>query len=161
MEIVELKQEYKEWITIVRLAHYKRLRTNPLPLENNEKKMLEELKQLLLEDGITEETINEEVSKYKNLSEEERTKQIEEKAGVLVSQIVTYLENTEEINSKDYPELYHRIQELVALNPSVANSLIKETFESEKISHCISCGDSLYGKPEPCTYYFSKKLTYK
>ena len=159
MEIKELKQKYKDWITIVRLAHYKRLCISPLPLENNERFMLERLKKMLLEDGITEETINQEVSQYKKLSEDERTKQIKEKVGVLVSQIVTYLENIEEINSTDYPELYHRIQELVALNPSVANDLINRAFESERINHCMSCGDSLYGRP--CTYYFSKKLTYK
>lgn len=154
MAIEELKQEYKEWITTVRLAHYKRL-SNTLVLESNEREMLLKLKQLLLEDGISEETINQEVSQYKELSDEERKKQLEEKVEVLVSQIITYLENFEEISSKDYPEVYHRIQELVALNHVLANELIKETFEREKISHYMICGDPLSGGP--CTYYFSKK----
>lgn len=159
MEIEELKQEYQEWIIKVRLVHYKRLTTSTLPLDNNEKVILERLNKMLLEDGITKEAIDKEVDDYKQLSEEEKTKQIEEKVDDLVNKITTYLENIEEINSKDYPELYHRIQELLALKPTLANELIQKAFETKKINHCMSCGDSLYGKP--CTYYFSKKLSYK
>lgn len=155
MEIEELTKEYSEWIRVVRLAHLKRLSSSTLPLENNEKEMLRRIKQLLLEDGFTEDDINQEVRQYMELNEEKRKKQLEDKVRELVSQIVSYLGDIEEINSKEYPELYHRIQELVALNPTVANELINEFFEREKISHIMSCGDSIYGGP--CTYYFSKK----
>ena len=153
----ELSQE-QEWITKVRLAHYKRL-SNTSVLENSEQEMLAILKDLLLNDGITEEIINQEVCQYGELSEEERIKEMIEKAEALVSQIVTYLGDSEEISSKDYPELYHRIQELLALDSTRGSDLINEALEREKISHFISCGSSLYGGP--CTYYFSKKISYR
>lgn len=121
--------------------------------------MLIKIKELLLEDGITEDIINEEVLKYSELNDDERKKQMEEKVNLLVSQILTYLDKDEEINSKDYPELYYRIQELLALNPYSANEIIQEAFRQDNINHCMNCDSSLFGGP--CTYYFSKKLSYK
>lgn len=153
-----MELENKKWMIKVRLAHFKRLSSKLTTLENHEKEMLIKIKQLLLEDGVTEETINQEIFEYNKLNEEERKKQIDEKVEVLVSQIVTYLEDIEEINSKDYPELYHRIQEILALNTD-GNELISQAFERENISHCMNCSGAIYGGP--CTYYFSKKLSYK
>lgn len=155
----EMKQTNQDWIKVVRIAHLKRLSLTEETLNNNDKVNLARIKQLLLENGSTEETINQEIFSYKNLSEEERTQQLVEKTEELTSLITEYLEIFEEISSKDYPELYHRIQELVALNPDAANDLIKATFTREHINHCMSCGDSIYGRP--CTYYFSKKLSYE
>lgn len=154
-----MKKEEQEWITTIRLSHYKWLCNNTSSLDDMEKSMLIKIKQLLLDDGITEETINQEVWKYSELNEEERKKQMKEKAEELVLQITSYLENVEEISSKDYPELYYRIQELLALDPHSANELIKEVFAQDGINHCMNCNNSLFG--EPCTYYFSKKLSYK
>ncbi len=154
MEANELKKEYDEWVRKVRLAHYKRL-SNALSLESSEKSMLVTFRQLLLDDGFTDYELTQEVLQYKELSDEEKKKQMEDKAQELVSQIMTYLENAEEISSKVEPELYHRIQELVALDPKGATKLIDEFFEREKIYRCNVCGDSLFGGP--CTYYFSKK----
>lgn len=154
---MEKAQEQNEWITKVRLAIYKGLSIKPV-LDNNEKEMQRILKQLLSQDGWSEETLDREISLYRALSDEERLKLLEEKAEALASQIGTYLENNEEISSKDYPELYHRIQELLVLDPSRANEVIKKTLERKKISHSESCGASLFGIP--CTYYFSKKISY-
>lgn len=151
--------ELEQWIITIRLAHYKWLTTNIQSLKNNEKEMLLKLKQMLIEDGIAEQTIDQEILKYKKLSEEERKQEMIKKVQILVSLIINYLENSEEINSIDYPELYFRIQELLALNSDIANELIKESFNSENINYCMNCSNSLYGKP--CTYYFSKKLSYK
>ena len=158
----QLNQEDKEWLTKIRLARYKSLSISPKPLEYEEKVIFERLKQFLLEDGITEETIDQAVLEYENLSEDERKQQLLEKVEVLVSQIITYFdENKEdkEIDSKRYPILYYRINELIGLNPTLANQLIKEAFAREKINNCMNCSNSLYGGE--CTYYFSKKLTYK
>lgn len=155
MEVEELKREYTEWIKKVRLAHVKRLSTSNKPLENNEKEILIKIKQLLLESGLTEGDIDQEILQYKELTDEDKKQLLEDKVQNLVSQIISYLDDASEVSSKDYPELYHRIQELVALNPDVANELINDFFEREKISHFTSCGDSIYGGP--CTYYFSKK----
>lgn len=155
----EMKQRDQEWIKVVRIAHLKRLSLTEETLNSNDKIILKRLKSLLLENGTTEETINQEILAYRDLSEEGRNRELIEKAEELTSLITEYLEIFEEISSKDYPELYHRIQELVALNPDIANTLIKDTFTREHINHCMSCGDSLYGRT--CTYYFSKKLSYE
>ena len=154
MEANELKKEYDEWVRKIRLAHYKRLST-ALSLDSEDKNMLVIFRQLLLDDGFTDDVLAQEVLQYKELSDEEKKKQIDDKAQELVDKIMSYLENNEEISSKVEPELYHRIQELLALDPKGANKLIDEFFEREEIYRCTVCGDSLFGGP--CTYYFSKK----
>lgn len=154
MEANGFKQKQDEWIRKVRLAHYKRL-SNALSLDTDEKNRLIMLRQLLLSDGFTEEAITQEALQYGMLNDEEKQKQVDEKIEELVSQITAYLENIEEISSKEKPELYHRIQEILALNPDGGSDLIGEVFEKEKIYRCTVCGDSLYGGG--CTYYFSKK----
>lgn len=159
MQIDESKQENKKWINKVRLAQYKYL--SIYASNEEEQNILKLLKQRLLEDGITEEIINQEVLDYKNLSDEELNKQIKEKVEDLVYRIVNLLakEGKDEVDSNEYPELYHRIQELMALNPKIANQLINEAFEKENISNGMNCGNALCGGG--CSYYFSKKLTYK
>lgn len=154
-----LKEEYDEWVKTVRLAHYKRLSLDPESLESNERYMLGQLRNLLLEDGFSEEALASLVEEYKDMDEETRMKEVEEKVKILVGQICEYLDGVEEISSIDYPELYHRIQELVALNSTLANELLRSSYDEKGIHHCMCCGDSLFGRP--CTYYFSKKLTYK
>lgn len=159
MDIEKVKHEHKEWITRIRLARYKSLSISTQMTEYEEKVMFKQIKQMLLEDGITEETINQEALNYSNLSEDERKKQIVEKVEVLVSQIAILLKTNDEIDSKDYPELYYRIEEIIALNPDLGNQLIKEAFERESINNAKNCSDSLYGGG--CSYYFSKTLSYK
>lgn len=159
MEEEKLKQEYQEWINAVRLAHLKRLSLNEETLDNNELTILKQFRSALLNDGVSEEFIKDEVSKYKATSEEERLEELKTKVNNLVNRINALLASKEEISSIDYPELYHRIQEVIALEDKIANKLISDSFESEGINHCMSCGDSLFGRP--CTYYFSKSLSYK
>lgn len=149
--------DYKEWIIKVRLAHFKRLSISKL--DNNQKELLLRLKELLLEDGINEEELRNQTLVYGQLNDEEKIKILEDKVLELVMKLLPILETNDEVSSKDYPEFYHAIQELIAYSPDEANKLIKEIFAKEHINHCMSCGSSLYGNP--CTYYFSKKLTYK
>ena len=157
MEAEKNTQNNKEWITKVRLAQYKRLSMDPE--EYDAKIWLDKFKQTLLEDGYTEEQLNKEVLEYSALSEEQRIKQMEEKAEALVAQVMMHLENKEEISSAEYPELYHRIQEILALNPNIANQIIQDAFAAQKINEGMSCGDALTGGT--CSYYFSKTLIYK
>ena len=124
-------------------------------MDSDDKNMLVRFRQLLLDDGFTDDALTQEVLQYKELSDEEKKKQMDDKAQELVDEIMSYLENNEEISSTEQPELYHRIQELLAINPDGANELIKEVFEREKIYHLTICGNSIYGNP--CTYYFSKQ----
>ena len=153
-----LTPEDKEWITKVLLTSYKSLSVGTT-LDYSDKIMLDKLRQMLLEDGFTNETLEQVVLEYAQLSEEERLKEIEEKVEALISQIVPLLEGKEEISSKEYPELYYCIQELVAINPEVANQLIKEAYAKENIRYGTDCSGSLYG--EECSYCFSKTLTYE
>lgn len=159
MEIPELKQEYNEWMNTVRLAHYKRMKANLETLSDYEKNMFSSIRQALFDNGYSEEVLNQEVSSYQSLSDDERIAQLKEKVDVLVKQIEDILDGTDEISSSDFPELYHRIQELIAYDSDKANELIQEAYESAGISHYMNCGDSLFGRP--CTYYFSRKLSSK
>lgn len=153
------KDKYQEWLNKVRLAHLKRLSLNEETLDNNNLALLKQFKDSLLNNGLEEETINKEVSLYKEKTEEERIQEIKTKINTLVNKLNSLLAEKEEISSIDYPELYHRIQEVIALESEAANKLINDSFNTEGINHCMSCGDSLFGRP--CTYYFSKTLSYK
>lgn len=157
MEIPELKQEYIEWINKVRLAHYKRMKANLEALSDYEKNMFPSIKQALIDAGYSEDILRQEALTYQSLSEDERALKLKEKVVALVKQIEDKLCTSEEICSSDFPELYHRIQELIAYDSDKANELIQEAYESAGISHYMSCGDSLFGRP--CTYYFSRKLS--
>ncbi len=159
MEIPELKQEYNEWINTVRLAHYKRMKANLDALNAYEKNMFSSIRQALLDAGYSEEELSQEVSSYQSLSDDERILQLKEKVAALVKQIEEKLDTSEEVCSSDFPELYHRIQELIAYDSDKANELIQEAYESAGISHYMCCEDSLFGRP--CTYYFSRKLSSK
>lgn len=150
-------EEIKEWEKKVFIAIYKGL--NIRPISNYEKNMLVDLRKRLLDCGITEEEMEKIVSEYKKLSEEERRQEIEEKVEALVLQINTFLEGKEEISSDEYPELYHRIQELIALNEEVGNELINKAFARENINKGLNCGGRIYGRE--CAYLFSKTLRYQ
>lgn len=149
--------EIREWEKKVFIAIYKGL--NIRTISDYEKNMLVELRKRLQERGITDEEMKKIVLEYQNLSEEERRQEIKEKVEDLVSQINTYLDGKVEISSDEYPELYHRIQELISLNEEVGNELINEAFAREKINKGFNCGGRIYGGE--CAYLFSKTLRYQ
>lgn len=151
----EVKQEYNEWLLKVLLSHFKTLSVSTI--NNADRSTLENLRSQLIEGGITEEEMQEAVLEYEKLTDDERNKELEDKAITLVSKIDSLLNENKVVDTKDYPEFYYRIQEILILAPTIddANNLIHQTFDKANIEEHVNCTNRLYG--ENCSFFYVKK----
>ncbi|MBQ2917572.1 MAG: hypothetical protein IJE59_05395 [Clostridia bacterium] len=148
----------KEWRKIVQLTYYARLSliSNSGDDGSEAKKFKRILKK---EHGLSETDLQKELNKFKEEVLPKKETIIKQKAAEIISDIVEglkKLKNGEFLNTDDNREIYHRIQEIIAIDANLANEVLQEGVEKANITHRVVhttnfCGDDLGGY----TYYFS------
>lgn len=151
-----MEQTRQEWKKVVLLAHYNRLgSTNNL--QKNE--MLEKVKSILLEEyGLSEEDLKKVMQRYQAEVLPQKEAIIRQKATKLFSDIVAEIKKMkrdESLSTDDYPEIRYRLQEIIAMDPKVANKILQEEEKNFNISHVMFQWSDWIGNLDRQTYYFS------
>lgn len=152
-----MKKTEKEWRKIVQLTHYARLSSSNNPQQVSAK--AEDFKKILKkEHGLSEADLQKELNKFRKEVLPKKETIIKQKAAEIMSDIaegLKKLKKGESLNTSDNREIYHRMQEILAIDPNIASKAFQEEEEKANISHTMVhstnlCGDDLGGH----TYYF-------
>ena len=152
-----MKKTEKEWRKIVQLAHYARLSINPEQVSPEAEELGETIKK---EHGLSETDLQKELKKFKEEVLPKKETIIRQKATEIIRDIeagLKKLQKGESLSTNgDNREIYHRMQEILAIDPKIAGQALKEEEAKANISHTIIHrtnlnGDDLGGH----TYYFS------
>ncbi len=128
--------EKKDWEKIIKLAKFKSLSLDCRT--NAEFKFKLELEKYLLENGYTYEMLEQEVANYSKLDIESI---VILKSEELFEEIKALIEKNNMISTKDYIDIYYKIEEIISMDRFAADILTKvenkynishETFHSKE-----------------------------
>jgi len=151
-----MKRTEKEWRKIIQLAHFARLSINP----EQAAPTAEEMSEILKKDyGLTEEDLQKELNKFKEEVEPKKESIIKKKAAKIMKDIVKGLKKLEKgaiLSTNDNREIYHRMQEILAIDPKIANQALQEEQEKANVTHTKIHRTNMKGDDlGNHTYYFS------
>ncbi len=153
-----MEKTEKEWRTIVLLANYKRLCSTGNSQETNSER--QKVKDILKgECGLSEEDLEKELQQYKEEVLPQKEAIIKQKAKDIMNDIVKALneiKSDESLSTADNREIFHRMQEILALDGDIADEALQEEEKKANITHTLIHqtnlnGDDLGGH----VYYFS------
>lgn len=150
------KAEKTEWLKKIRLTKYASLKLKSQKTKND-MELMTAIEQTLLDMGIGYDEIN----NYCDwLSQDNLEERIALKCNEIFDDIVIKIESSKEktINTHTFPEIYFKIQEIIAMDSELASTLLEEAERQAHIEHVTFMNSDREGND--CgnyTYYFSKK----
>ena len=155
-DVREQDQMDKELQKIIQLTHFARLSINP----EQAAPTAEEMSEILKKDyALTDEDLQKELNRFKKDVLPKKEAIIKQKASKIMRDIVKGLKKLEKgksLSTNDNQGIYHRMQEILAIDPKIANQALQDEEEKANVTHTIihrtnMKGDDLGGH----TYYFS------
>ena len=151
-----MKKTEKEWRKVIQLAHFARLSIKPEQAAPTAEKMSEILKK---DYALTDEDLQKELNRFKKDVLPKKEAIIKQKASKIMRDIVKELKKLEKgksLSTNDNREIYYRMQEILAIDPKIANQALKDEEEKANVTHTVIHRTNMKGDDlGNHTYYFS------
>lgn len=148
-----MKKTEKEWRKVIQLAHFARLSIKP----EKAAPTAEEMSEILKKDyALTDEDLQKELNRFKKDVLPKKEAIIKKKASKIMRDIVKKLEKGKSLSTNDNREIYYRMQEILAIDPNIANQALQDEEEKSNVTHTMIHRTNLSGADlGGHTYYFS------
>lgn len=154
-----MEKTEKEWRKIVLLARYNSLRSDVNSQETNNDNILKVEDILEKEYDLSQKDLEEQLQQYKKDVLPQKEAIIKQRAKEIMSDIARELNEIrtdDSFSTADNREIFHRIQEILAMDGDIANEALQEAEKKANITHTMFHqtnlnGDNLGGH----VYYFS------
>lgn len=151
-----MKRTEKEWRKIIQLTHFARLSIKPEQAAPTAEKMSEILKK---DYGLTDEDLQKELNKFKDEVEPQKESIIKKKASKIMKDVVKGLKKLKKgeiLSTHDNREIYYRMQEILAIDPKIANQALQDEEKKANVTHTVIHRTNMKGDDlGNHTYYFS------
>ena len=151
-----MKRTEKEWRKIIQLTHFARLSIKPEQAAPTAEKMSEILKK---DYALTDEDLQKELNRFKKDVLPKKEAIIKQKASKILRDIVKGLKKLEKgksLSTNDNREIYYRMQEILAIDPKIANQALQDEEEKANVTHTKIHRTNMKGDDlGNHTYYFS------